>query len=387
MAQIIKIAAANSSEANRSAADFVCKGTGDELVITQAIALLETGGTIQLLDGDYNIDSFPFEGHSAIYFGYNNGNARSINFIGDTHNKSYNTHFGAVIHVTERALNTIQPGETYRVFYGTGQKPDAPGVFFKFTFINNVNFSDFFLFFFDASRPLIGIDCSHFGGSLLRRVGVFTEKYFYDRFMHVKPATPTKDCIGILSNASSCDEMAPMRYDTLDTGGLYAGFVFRGVDHLVVNTCNAARCCYGFVFYEGLKTLTMLNCSDEGNTHMPRFYGTGHLTSIDFNVERFNSDYIPEDPEGDTHWMADEEIPGGWHGFISYTLQGKAYCNRTFWAPGSGINVETVNLNHHRCERPENPEFLESYFDRKRNQQITWNGEFWVDPLGNKLED
>ena len=90
MGKKIIIAAANSEISDKEKADFICMGKNDQNTINNAISLLTKGGTIQLLDGDYFIEDFPNEGNSAIYIGYNNGNARVVNIIGDTENKSYN---------------------------------------------------------------------------------------------------------------------------------------------------------------------------------------------------------------------------------------------------------------------------------------------------------
>lgn len=383
MGKRILVAASNSSDTDRKRADFICTGKNDELVLNQGIASLVHGGTIQLLDGDYYIDSFSGEDHSAIYFGFNDGLARVVNIVGDTENKSYNTRFGVTLHVTEAAFRAMEPGVTYRVFYGTPAKPESSGDFYTYTHVNNVNFENFYLYLYDASRPVIGIDCINFGSSFIRQVGIYTENYFQDRFMHLKPATPCKGSIGVSSCPGSNDEMSRVGYDTVNVGGLYIGFQFNGVDHLIIKSCTAARCCYGYVFSRSEKTITMLNCADEGNTHMPRFRGKGQLTNIDYNIERFNADFIPDDPEGDSEALAVESPFGGWHGFISYTLQGEAFGINHFWKEGNGVNFRTINLCHDRNSRPEHPEYLESYFDTPTNRMLTWNGESWVDALGN----
>ena len=41
------------------------------------------------------------------------------------------------------------------------------------------------------------------------------------------------------------------------------------------------------------------------------FGGSGHLTAIDFNLERFNAAYIPESPDGGGT-AAREVKPGSW---------------------------------------------------------------------------
>ena len=127
----------------------------------------------------------------------------------------------------------------------------------------------------------------------------------------------------------------------------------------------------------------MINCADEGNTHLPRFNGSGQLTNIDFNIERFNADFIPDDPEGGGSAQAEEETPGSWHGFISYTMQGEAFGLHQLWKEGHGTGFRTVNLYHDRNSRPDYPEYLEAYFDRRLNKTLTWNGNSWIDALGN----
>ena len=96
----------------------------------------------------------------------------------------------------------------------------------------------------------------------------------------------------------------------------------------------------------------MINCCDEGCAHLPHFRGRGHLTAIDFNIERFNAAFIPDDPEGNDECAATEETPGGWRGYISYTLQGAAYGLGSgnfkpgrFWREGHGRNIKTIDLN------------------------------------------
>ena len=383
----VYVAAANSAEADKSAADFVCTGKNDEAVLNQAIEALVRGGTVKLADGDYYIDAFPHEGNTAVLFGYNEGRARTINFVGGTENKGYNTRFGVGIHVTEAAMAVMDVEKgPYRVFCGTAKKPKAPGVFFKYTFVNNVNFSDIQVLFHDASKPVRGIDGSCFGNMLLDMVGVYTENYFNDRFLRRKPAKPAKGSIGVLSCHGANDEASRLGYNFVNVGGLHTGFAFQGVEHLVLKACTASRCCYGYRTIGALrKTMTWINCCDEGNTHLPLFCGSGHLTALDFNIERFSADSIPDSPDGPGS-AAKEDRPGAWHGHISYTLEGNAFGLKRFWADGSGLNVRTENLNHSRTERPKFPEYLETYFDKKTNKTLTWNGSIWVDAMGTPVE-
>ena len=385
----ITLAAADSSAQDKAKADLVCSGSHDEIIINQALEQLTRGGTLQFLDGTYIIEDFSQEGNSAICAGFNSGSARVINIIGDTENKSYNTCFGVVFRIPEHTMQSMDPDETYRVFYGCSAKPDAAPDWFTYTHVNNVHFENFYIKFFDCSRKVIGIDCRNFGSSMIKQVGVYTERYFPDRFLHLKPPAPVPGSIGIVSCPSSNDEMSRIGLDTVCVGGLHTAFYICEVDKMIMNCCTAARCCYGYVFKGGEKTLTVLNCSDEGNTHLPKFTlkpgKRGHITIIDFNIERFNADFIPDDPEGNTDYAAVEDTPGSWSGFLSYTMQGKAYGLTRFWEDGHGHNIQSVNQNHRRDMRPEFPEYLETYFDAATNKTLTWNGEFWVDAMGNKV--
>lgn len=387
MGMKITIAAANSSDADKARADMICSGSSDEKVINQAVAALVRGGTVQLLDGDYWIENFSKEGSSAICVGFNDGSARVVNIIGDTENKSYNTTFGVVLHVPEKTVKSLDPECSYRIFYGCAAKPEMAPDWFTYTHVNNVNFENFYIKIFDATRKIIGIDCSNFGSSMLKQIGIYTENYFPDRFLHLKPATPVSGLIGVISNPSSNDEMSRIGMDTVCAGGLHTAFYINETDKLIMRSCTAARCCYGYVFKSGWKTLTLLNCSDEGNTHLPLFTCApghpGHISNIDFNIERFNADFIPDDPDGNNEPYAVETDPGAWHGFISYTMQGQAYGLKRFWKEGHGRNVTTVNQNHSRTVRPEYPEYLETFFDTDSNKTLTWNGKNWVDAMGN----
>ncbi|MCQ2380180.1 MAG: hypothetical protein MJ025_04585 [Victivallaceae bacterium] len=379
---LVVVAASNSPKTARREADYVCKGRHDEVVINHAIRRLPHGGTLRLMDGDYYIDGFDCKDHTAIRFGSNGGCARVINVTGTTENKSYNTRHGVTLHVTEHAFSKVPAGTECRVFGGSPRKPDAEGAFYTYTHVNNVNFENFYIYLPDASRPVVGIDARNFGSSYVRQVGVYTANYFHDRFMHLKPATPVPGCIGFYSCPGSNDEMARIGYDTANAGGLHTGFVLDGVDHLVMKTCTAARCCRGYEFRDIRKTLTVLNSSDEGNAHLPHFSGAGHVSMIDFNIERFNADFMPDDPAGDGRRGATVEKGAKWRGTISYTLQGGAFGLKRFFEPGCGMDFRVTNEDHSPVERPENPEYLETYFDRASNRSFTWNGSEWVDSSG-----
>ena len=339
------VAPSNGSAEAKAVADYVCSGTNDERVIAAAIESLARGGTVQLLDGDYFIDGFDGENNTAILFGYNGGVARTVTISGTTENKSYNSHFGAVLHVTKRAMTAMSTEGCYRVFGGTARKPKSKGAYWMYTHVNNANFRNFYILFADALKPVVGIDGRCFGNMSLEQTGVFTERFEDDRYLHRKPATPVRGCVGYWSVPGANDDASRIGYDCADAGGLYAGFVLEGVEHLVMRSCSVSRCCYGYVFRgNASKPLTMINCADEGNTHLPRFEGRGLLTCIDFVIERFSEAFVPDDPEGVKEPLAVETQLGGWRGFMSFAWQGRAAAGRSFWKKGSGVNFKTFDL-------------------------------------------
>ena len=357
----IRLAAVNSSAPDRAAADFVCTGENDEVLFNKAVSLLPLGGRIVLADGDYYFDACTNKGGSAVYLDYNQGRARVLTFEGVTDSKAYNTRYGAGIHVTEKAMRAMSTNGVYRVFYGDRQRPPRgdfgpyPGDFYTYTHVNNLRLENLQILFHDASKPLRGVDASNFGSIYMRKVYIYTENYFRDRFMHIgRPDIPISGTVGVWSTGGSNDEAAEIRYDHVQVGGLHTGFVFNGIDHLIMEVCGACRCVQGYDFRRGAKTLTVINCADEGNTYLPLFRGKGgHVTMIDFNIERFNAKFIPVDPEPSrTEHGATEEFPGSWHGEITYTLQGGCFGfgrgANPFWAPGCGANVRTVDQNADR---------------------------------------
>ena len=393
----IFVAAADSTPAAKAIADYQCTGVNDELVIQEAINSLTYGGTVQLLDGQYNIDSFPTTitwanetHHVAIFVTGKADVSRTVNLIGTTENKSYNSHYGAHIHVSQSAISNMNNTDIYTCIRGTGKKPTQYG---DYTRITNMNFANFYLYIGDAEKKIRGIDCTCFGNSYIKQVGVYTEHYFYYRFNHLKPSTPVEGSIGVVANSGSNDEMARVGWDTLNCGGMYIGVMTQndesgyGIDHLIMKTCTFARCVYGMYFKTGTpKTMTIINCCDEGCLHLPYFGGSGHITAIDFNLERFNNAYYPDDPTGSTEFYAVEETPGSWIGTIEYTLQGwsgasSGNAGQHFWkldGSGKGIRTRNLNYDHTGYSRPNCGEYLEQYFDTTTNTWKTWNGSAWV---------
>ena len=387
------VAAYNSPARDQKRADYVCTGTNDELVIQQAVndQRIRYGGTLQLLDGTYYIDSFPNTdsdgNHVAILFGgYASDNARVLDVTGTTRNKGYNSEWGVSIHVTPSAIAAMNNTDTYVIFKGINTRPSN---YPDYTFINTVNFYKLNIYIGEAEKKMVGIDMTYFGASFLEDIQVWTESYNAKRMNHQKPLTPVEGSIGIKTMNGSND-MCRVRWSFVTCCGMHKGFVVRSVDHLIMMNCAACRCVYGFYFENGTPkaSLTLISCIDEGCVHLPYFGGSGHITAFSFAVERFNYRYYPDDPAGNTEFYAQEATPGNWIGTIEYTIQGWSSADGTiltgtdqhFWKSGQGRKIRTRNLNsdHTGYSQPNAGEYLERYFDTTNNVWKTWNGSAWI---------
>ena len=380
--RIIYIAASDSSDFDKANADLVCTGSNDERIINKAIASLPFGGTIQLFDGNFYFDEFSTMNNSCVYF-QNSGHGRTITIKGTTENKSFLSNYGVVIHVTEKAYSTLNDTTTYSVFNSTSEK--VP-IYQHEAYPNNVNFENFYLFLPNSQKKVVGINGSNLGSMEVNQVGVYNKNYFYYRFNRLKPPTPVEGCIGILSVKGANDEMARISMDCANAGGLWCGMTIKGVEHLIMNTCTSSRNVYGYEFVGRCdKTLTVINCADEGNTHLPVFKGTGSATIIDYCIERLHADVIPDDPKGNTDPFASEDTSAGWKGFLSYRVQGNALGVNKFWKNGQGKGFKTINLDNNLAgtTRPTNPDYLCEFFDTSSNKMLRWNGTNWVDSMGN----
>lgn len=393
-ARYVFVAAHDSPAKDQMRADYICTGTNDELVIQQAVKdqKIRYGGTLQLLDGTYYIDSFPNTdsdgNHVAILFGgYAYDNARVLDVTGTTRNKGYNSEWGVSIHVTSTAIAAMNNTDTYVIFKGINTRPS---LYPDYTFVNTVNFYKMNIYIGDAEKKMVGIDMTYFAASFLEDIQVWTESYNAKRMNHQKPPTPVDGSVGIKTMNGSND-MCRVRWSFVSCCGMHKGFVINSVDHLIMMNCAACRCVYGFYFVNGTPkaTLTLISCIDEGCVHLPYFGGRGHITALSFAVERFDYRYYPDDPAGNTEFYAQEATPGNWIGTIEYTIQGWSSADGTkltgtaqhFWKNnGSGKCIRTRNLNsdHTGYSMPNAGEYLEQYFDTNTNTWKTWNGSAWV---------
>lgn len=442
------VAAYNSTPEAKAIADYVCDGVNDEVEIQTAINSLRYGGTVQLFDGQYNIDAFPTTldltsqhgviCHVAILLtALEDGDsatddrlARTIKIVGTTENRIAGSLYGVHIHVTDTAIENMNDTDEYTCFMGSAQNPlgDAD----SWAFLTSACFENFVLFIGDAQKKIVGFNCIFFTGCQMKKIYVQTEHYREWRMSHVRNSEngiPTSDgierapvlgSVGIIMQKGG-NHAANCGMDTVFCNGMYYGFVFSNrtivfgnttkytvkdsVDHLIMTNCGSCRCVYGYYFQHGTsKTLTLINCLEEGCAHLPRFEGYGHITAIDFNVERLNRDHYPIDlsvydsenpssyaPEFYATEIIQQNTNDGWIGTIEYTLEhwsgaDSGNAGEHFWkndGSGKGIRTRNLNADHTGYSQPHCGEYLERYFDTVNNVMVTYNGSSWVDENGN----
>lgn len=136
--------------------------------------------------------------------------------------------------------------------------------------------------------------------------------------------------------------------------GFGVGYQLSG-EHLVCRDLGTRFCNYGYFFngydswYGGFRhPMVLINCCDECSYNLPKFGKNGDtkqsITLIEFNIERF-AQYTAKG--GD---LAKELYPGTWRGEITYTMvsasgsQNPNDVTTPFWAAdGSGIGIVTRN--------------------------------------------
>ena len=426
----IVIAASDSVEHDKKVADYVCTGVRDERVINNAIAQLKDGGTILLLAGNYYI------GQDFIYFGANE-KMRFINLIGvQPQPRATSGNVNANICVEQNVLNSLSVNATYSIISGTTAAPalppfdetkeytigeqvkynntrwecianTGPGKWdesawaidstYLYSYVNSIRIENINIRVASNSaainpetgtpygRKIIGIDCRHFGTADIKNVLIETYDIARQRRLHLKADTPIEGSIGVYSLKSSNDYWA--EWTKVRVNGFYIGFMVRGVDHLIATWCDGCRCCYAFYFGGSIhKCATLINCADEGCTHLPYFGGNdengSHIEIMDYCIEPYNDETGPNDPNGDVERQAIEQTPGNYYGSLVYNMQGVfpgIQGGSRFWKNGSGHEMVTRNLMNPRTRRSGYPEYLERVFEPTTGKWSTYNGSEWIE--------
>ena len=326
----ITVAASDSIQKNANGVDFVCTGQNDELVLQKAIeACVEQDKSIYLLNGTYHIDHFYDWGDggpmAAICFP---GNFRETAMLGQTFSFGKNRP-GVTFYVSKEALDTVGEGE-----YDVIRTKWAKWGILNGTILRLENIQ---VFLSHNQTPIRCIDLRRCDRIEMKNVRVLSYADT-EGALGQPPAIAAKGCIGITMTDGSNNFIA--RYDNVVAHGFYEGIQVGG-EHVVMVDCATVYCYYGYTFgnyeiHNGLNhPITMINCCDERNVHLPLFHQCGdevkgggkrllggqEVTMIGFNIERVEG----QAPGGKLGDCMKEVIPGTFCGRIEYTLQPESY--------------------------------------------------------------
>ncbi len=406
----ITVAAQNSTDDFRQAANYVCTGKHDELTIQKAIDdCIRTDKNLYFYNGVYHIDGFCDFGdggpHTALCF----PNAhREIRVIGENHEYGFQQSFrnGVVLYVAAEALGTISDAgadvlrSTWTPF---GIQNGA-----------NLHIENLAVVLANNQHPIRCIDLRRTDRVEVKNVSLISygeELETVGAGLSIPPSVPAIGCIGLtMTDGSNYDYS---NYINVQAWGFDEGIQVGG-EHVVCINCGAAIGRYGFTFGNYASgcgsnhPITLINCLDERNIHLPyfgkwcgdnattgeRLIGEQEVTLISFNIERVEK----QTPGGKLGDLMREEIPGTWKGNIDFTAQ--CAWNSTnskdfqLWEnDGSGSGIKTRNNCHKTvCTTAERlsyyPTLGQQIFDTDLNKMVICidpQQKKWVDFNGNAL--
>ena len=386
----VYVAAFDSADSDKKAADFVCRGENDQLVLQKAVDRIAErsvqeirGRRIILLPGNYYISDFPFEnecGKLAVMFGGETNRFEHIGilFAGSEHTES------SVIHITRECYDRLDDRETYSVF-GCGSHN-----------WNHHVFKDLYVTVPDDQKNIVCFDGRLMGSMGLRRCKCLCETR--GSYGNVKNKLPAEGFVAFMGTFGS-NNMWEEKWEFCQAEGFGQGFAV-GSEHLLLHKCTALFGRYGFTFNHypcdfGAVThpITLLNCIDEANANLWLFGKNKYRQCI--NAYNTSFEVVPE-------WFslggqyAVEENPGDYAGHIDYVGNHGFYTLNDvalrFWSKGSGINFETVNNTHKKvCTSSERRSYAanigQEVFDTDVMKKLIYTGsEVWVDTMGSVVE-
>lgn len=402
----IRVAAADSTDEARAAADFVCTGTNDEETIQQAIDICKINGRqLFFFAGLYRLGAVKDFGDGGPKTAVCIRNMhREFAMIGERRQaigwpKDMVVN-GVVLYLQEGALSEI----------GDSSVDIIRGEWSKRCIMNGsaLRMSDIAVYAPDSQHPLRAIDlrrvCSvELHNVVLNAFGAAVLKGLV--YPYGDPPPPHPENIGITLTDGSNN--VPVNLFNVLATGFGQGFQVGG-EHVVMVNCAAVFGGYGFTFgnypYNCAfnHPITMINCCDEQNINLPLFnscgddggalHGRQEVTMISFNCERV-AEHVPGRKLGD---LMREVKPGTWRGNISFTRQPKWHAvnsvDEPIWAEdGSGVGFITRNNAHKSaCGTAERlsyyPQYMQQVYDTDLNKLLICTDpakRVWRDAMGN----
>ena len=391
----IIVAAANATDYDKSRADMVCSGVHDELVIMQALGLLNSCGEVILTKGTYSIDGF---------YPSPDGHMGAI-IVPDTYRPNYRIKIAGaqdsdrdcILRISQTCYNNLAIDTQYSVFSA------ANHVFADYG--KHVIFENLYVEVPGNKKQIICFDGWNFGSMRLTNcwannaeAGSYLGSRLTSEFYGVA------GCIGFRGTQGS-NNAIDMIWTNCTAQGLGIGFAVSG-EHLVMTQCAGVANKYAYTFNYYAQTtgaythpMTLINCCDERSENLPLFGNNGEpgrtsgqqaVTFIDFNIERLSTDAIVD--------LATELNPGSWRGSIDYSFQASYggvgnTTDRAFWAAGSGFGVRSRNQAQLQAA-PTNvrnsyaPNYYQQLYDTTLNKLaicVDPANKVWVDAAGNTV--
>lgn len=352
----VVVAASNSSDSDKSIADYVCDGVNDQAEINEALNIFaERSGKVILCNGDYYVDSLVDTGNTSIgKMGImipQTSVKHSISLEGmnvPTRNPSENDSgiivgATATIHMTDTAYQSIASYEKCSLI---GVKPYSSSVPRKYPYMT-FGLKNIAVNIPDNQKQIIMVD------------GMCASNLQIDHVLCAVVGSyqtinnsPNTGCIAIRTLLGT-NFGAGYYVKNCFVWGTYVGYDIGG-EHLIMEDCGCRLCHYSYRFNgfgnerDNSHPNTLINCCEESCT-ASMYFATGSrkqaITIIDYNMEIRMS-------EGGGRWarqtLATEQTPGSYRGTVTYSANNEDYTNSEsieFWATGSGTYFETRNLS------------------------------------------
>lgn len=405
----VRVAAANSTDEAKAAADFVCPGSNDETVVQKALDVCRTNDKgVFLFNGTYNFDAFRDFGDggpkAAVVFPnlHRDLVVRGQSFRNDGGSRLL--HNGVTIRLRAGAWATAG-GASADVLRGAWTERGIQNG-------SSLRLENLAVFVPDARHPVRCVDLRRVDRVDVRslRLHALGDRVFAGQhypFANPPLEVPIEESIGLTMTDGSNYNYS--HYTFVGATGFGQGIQVGG-EHVVMDTCAATFGLYGFTFGNypyscGFNhPITLVNCCDEQNVNLPLFnscgdkggaiHGRQEVTMISFNCERVAA-YAPG---GKLGRLMRETRPGTWRGNISFTRQPRwndiNSVDEPIWEEdGSGSGFVTRN-NAHRtvCGSAERrsyyPQLGQQVFDTDLNKLLICvdpKSRKWVDALGNAV--
>lgn len=389
------VSASNSSIEDKIKSHFVCDGINDEVEINLAIDMVKRKtGKVILCDGDYYIDKFNTyridnkEQKVAICTYTETDLDGGVSIEGCSCGKPQR----AIIHVKESAFNALSSTDEPSVFSGGTIGSGYHGGF-------GFNIKHIKIELPNTQHKCVAINYQHLYWGVIDSCTITAKGCGQD-------VVPIEGLVGVRGWAGWSDGSVIGAYDTY-VSGFRVGFQLGG-EHVICERLGTRFCYTSYTFGEyplgegsgaQVHPITLINCCDEHQATLPKFYNSGNADSrhdgrccvdfISFNIEHYPL------ITGTPIVGAMEEVDGGWVGRIDYTIENdenNSSVNIPFWANGHGKNFRTTNSAQLQMGTTSRrnfyaPNYMQQYYDSDLNKIVYCiepSTNTWIDANGNE---